>query len=511
MTDALSLSDNDYANAVETHIEHIAPAIIKNPPWIMQVNPGGKDWPEGLEKPPGGLLYIPKLSQKLIDRVPPEIKDDIGKFARELTEEILKKWAGQERVNAPDDVDGSSKSWAGRKDGSSVLKLAGTEADDASSNPSKKHKPGLLQKAGTIAAFTAAGLGAGINPTTADVDNSTNGSVISHIEDTDDERKRLGPYSRANSKAAFTLIELLVVVGIIGVLLSIVIPIGLHARRVAQDTTFKGRMRDVANAVANFGAEHKGEFPLATSGPGITNSGGFVVPGVQHSFFHDLDSYRGQDALPYDKALPYDQQSPEVQTAKDPGLHHPSDVNILGTTGMAAIGSSNPMISNPPYINATVITAYYTPNFTAENYKTVIHPQWVSSTGNGTDWQQLAPTLLDKIPDPANTVMIAQKSPDVAFPKLNGALQPVSLKNGGVMNSWASAGGPNTFDLNLINTGQDPNNGPDDTSKNTVVAVDAHVVDLAATGTGAAFNATIGDKWQKSVSTTTGGHDLPKK
>jgi len=511
MTDTLSLSDqNDaYANAVETHIRHFAPAMFANLPWIMHINPGKKDWPEGLHKPPGGLLYIPRLSQEMLDRVPPEQLKDIRAYAKELTEEILKKWAGQGKANAPDDDTTSSKSWAGR----SALKLAGTEAEgDTSPRSSKKRKQGLLQKAGTIAAFTAAGLGIGTNSTTSDADNSTNGSVVSHVENADDESKRLGPYSRANSKAAFTLIELLVVIGIIGVLVGILIPVGLHARRVAQDSTFKNNMKQVATAVATFDTDHKGEIPEASSGPEITNSGGFVVPGVQHSFFRDLDSYRGQDALPYDPTLAYNQQPSAVQTAIDPGLHHPRDVNVAGTTGMAAIGSSDPMVSNPIAINSTVITAYYTPNFSTENYQTVIHPQWVSSTGDGTDWQQLAPTLLDKIPDPANTVMIARKSPDGVAPFLNGAPQDTGLKYGGVMNSWALAGGSNTFDKTLlVNNAQVPNNGADDMEKNTVVALDAHVVDLAATGTGANLNTTTAGKWQDSVSTTTGHHDLPKK
>jgi prepilin-type N-terminal cleavage/methylation domain-containing protein/prepilin-type processing-associated H-X9-DG protein len=74
--------------------------------------------------------------------------------------------------------------------------------------------------------------------------------------------------SRTRKSAAFTLVELLVVVAIIALLIGILLPSLLGARRAAGDTVCASNMRQVCLALLNYASAFKGRFPAnALSAP----------------------------------------------------------------------------------------------------------------------------------------------------------------------------------------------------------------------------------------------------
>lgn len=71
----------------------------------------------------------------------------------------------------------------------------------------------------------------------------------------------LGKRVRIKGKAGFTLVELLVVIGIIGVLVSILLPSLLKARRAAIVTHCQSTIRGMMQAVAMYQGANKSAFP----------------------------------------------------------------------------------------------------------------------------------------------------------------------------------------------------------------------------------------------------------
>ena len=71
-----------------------------------------------------------------------------------------------------------------------------------------------------------------------------------------------GSGSHPDATAGFTLVELLVVVGIIGLLLSILLPVLGRARRAAQAIACASHQRELASAALSAAADHKGFLQL---------------------------------------------------------------------------------------------------------------------------------------------------------------------------------------------------------------------------------------------------------
>src|SRR5678815_429794 len=74
-------------------------------------------------------------------------------------------------------------------------------------------------------------------------------------------------FSRARARrAGFTLVELLVVIGIIAVLIGILMPALIAARKAANTTQCGSNMRQIGNAMRMYLDQNKGKFPWHTNG-----------------------------------------------------------------------------------------------------------------------------------------------------------------------------------------------------------------------------------------------------
>ena len=83
--------------------------------------------------------------------------------------------------------------------------------------------------------------------------------------------KSLHPRRR---EEGFTLVELLVVMIVIGILASIAIPIFLHQKQTASNTSAKSDLRNVATQIETYGVDYGGDYsalsPTALTAAGIS-------------------------------------------------------------------------------------------------------------------------------------------------------------------------------------------------------------------------------------------------
>ena len=89
-----------------------------------------------------------------------------------------------------------------------------------------------------------------------------------------------GSCPRHIRRRGFTLVELLVVIGIIAVLIGILLPTLLGARRAAYTVQCSSNMQQLATAMLMYIQDNKGKVPAAASEelPGITPAGGYWWP-----------------------------------------------------------------------------------------------------------------------------------------------------------------------------------------------------------------------------------------
>jgi prepilin-type N-terminal cleavage/methylation domain-containing protein len=100
--------------------------------------------------------------------------------------------------------------------------------------------------------------------------------------------------------AAFTLVELLVVIGIIALLLGILLPTLVNARRAATDAECKTRLRELTHAATLYHLDHK-QYPLPDHLPAFAAP---VPLAINDNLANALGPYLGWPSLSYSQTVP---------------------------------------------------------------------------------------------------------------------------------------------------------------------------------------------------------------
>jgi prepilin-type N-terminal cleavage/methylation domain-containing protein len=88
-------------------------------------------------------------------------------------------------------------------------------------------------------------------------------------------------------RAAFTLVELLVVIGIIGVLVSILLPVLAHINRKAKIMTARNEISELVESIKSYQAVYNGRFPVSSNAINATYRGQPI--GVHDYTFGTID------------------------------------------------------------------------------------------------------------------------------------------------------------------------------------------------------------------------------
>src|ERR1044071_139323 len=92
----------------------------------------------------------------------------------------------------------------------------------------------------------------------------------------------------AKRRHAFTLVELLVVVGIIGVLISILMPAISGAQRKGKSVKCMSSLRQIGVAFLQYAADFKGAWPVAVHQSGQSAAKPWLMPGTEERRWPDL-------------------------------------------------------------------------------------------------------------------------------------------------------------------------------------------------------------------------------
>lgn len=101
---------------------------------------------------------------------------------------------------------------------------------------------------------------------------------------------------KSSVQRAFTLVELLIVVGIIGVLISILLPALNRARESANAIKCAANLRSIGQAMMNYVTENKGIFPMSNYYKGMHFVNGQQIPSKPDNGYVHWSSYLYSDS-----------------------------------------------------------------------------------------------------------------------------------------------------------------------------------------------------------------------
>lgn len=375
---------NELANGIYRFIEPVLEqgAAMEKPPQAFLIQPG-RNWPDSVPRPPEPMVFIPRIPDVLMRRVPRETMKEIEETARQVVSDM----------GLPQDA-----TLAEVLEGKLTPRKPAAEAREPETRlppvaPAKRSGfAGRMLSSAMLAGALAAGHG-GMKSAAA---SYTPPARIFTMESLAAERR---PGRRHGQREGVTLVEVLVVIAVVTVLAGLMLPAVQRVRDSAREVQFRNNMRQVGLAIQNFESAHN-KLPYATSM--VPGDKGTLIP---HSWVLDILPYLEQEALyqKYDpRKLPRD-QSEEVRTATVAALQHPAFPTEPGRMRMAALSSAGYSNTRQDLIGANLgISKDFLLSEQPGDREAALAPEWYMDAGNR--WQKRGANTMASITDGTSNV-----------------------------------------------------------------------------------------------------------